>query len=73
MLMFPCAYNHKVSIDLKYNTLMLMFPCAYNYKVSIDLEYNTLMLMFPCTYNYKVEYRPGVQHSNVDVSLCIQL
>ena len=52
---------------------MLMFPCAYNYKVSIDLEYNTLMLMFPCAYNYKVEYRPGVQHSNADVSLCIQL
>ena len=33
MLMFPCAYNYKVSIDLEYNTLMLMFPCAYNYKV----------------------------------------
>ena len=31
------------------------------------------MLMFPCAYNYKVEYRPGVLHSNADVSLCIQL
>ena len=52
---------------------MLLFPCAYNYKVSIDLEYSTLMLMFPCAYNYKVGYRPGVQHSNADVSLRIQL